>query len=174
MIDVPACDNCNGGSSELDQRFGVYLIMHGVYAHETAEEHFRTRILATLNKNKKLKRHILDGLKPVYSPSGEQICDLLLWDSVAYDAIMERTIRGLYFKHYQAILGNNATVSVQFYGNQIPERLIPGLPQFQHNEIGHDGEVVYKYLRDENNPFSSVWIFQFYKSLVAGGITKPI
>ena len=176
MIDVPACDTCNGGSSILDQRFGVYVAMHCAPFHESAKKLFLFNTLATLNENKKLHRTIKTGLQPAHITYANGDVDtnasILQWDSVSFDSVIERTVRGLYWKHYKTILGNNAIVEVQFH-NKIPDKFISLSSPFHQNQIGYDGEVIYKYLRDENNPFFSIWVLQFYYSLFAAGITKP-
>jgi hypothetical protein len=177
MIDVPACDNCNGGSSVLDQRFGVYVSMHCAPFHESAAKLFCINTPATLDENKKLHRNIQAGLQPAHinyeNGDIDEDAAILHWDNASFNSVIERTIRGLYFKHYGMILGNKATVTVQFY-NEIPEKIISANPPLNHNEIGYDGEVIYKYMRNESNPLYSVWVLQFYSSLFAGGITKPI
>lgn len=176
-ITVDACEECNGGASSHDQNFGVYVSMHAVTEHEKAEELFLTNTLATLNSNKKLKRHILSTAKPVYLTTKSGIiydkAEAVLWDSESYNAVMERIVRGLYFNHYKEILGDKAKIKIYMF-RAFPPKILENIAMFRHNEIGHKGELIYKYLRAEESPLHSIWLFQFYNSLFAGAWTTPV
>ena len=176
-ITVRACTRCNNGSSALDQKFGVYLSLHAANSNQIAEKLLKTSAMDTLNKNKKLTDNIIAGLRPAYLATESGViydkADVVLWDNEAYNSIIERTVRGLYFHHYKQVLGNKVGVTVCML-RKIPAELLEFMEFFAYNEIGHQGEFVYKYMRSEENPLYSMWIFQFYNSLFATGTTKPL
>lgn len=176
MVEVPGCDYCNNGSSMLDDRFGIYLNMATASANKSSEKLFKTHTIKRIKSNKKLLRHIKSGLEPNYITTKNGIIyhngDRLLWDSECYDATIERTIRGFYWKHYNDILGDQASVTVAML-RTIPPKMYAGLGLCEHNEIGINGDLVYKYVRDPNNPLNSMWLLVFYRRVIAFGITKP-
>lgn len=46
-ITIEACEICNSGSSDSDQKFGVFLSLHAAESHEKADLLLRTK---TMNK----------------------------------------------------------------------------------------------------------------------------
>lgn len=176
MIEVPGCDYCNNGSSILDDRFGIYLNMASVASSATAAKVFKNHTIKRIKSNKKLLRHIKSGLESNYITTEKGIThhngDRLLWDSKCYDATIERTIRGFYWRHYNEILGDKASVKVAMF-RTIPPELSAGFGLCSHNEIGKKGDLVYKYLRDPDNPLNSMWLLVFNRRVIAFGTTKP-
>jgi hypothetical protein len=52
---------------------------------------------------------------------------------------------------------------------RFPPEIMAIVPYLNHNEIGHDGGLIYKFFRTVENPLTSVWLFQFYNSLYTIG-----
>lgn len=118
MITVPACLKCNHRASKQEEAFRVYLSLHvGVDTPET-KALWDNHAWRTLKHNKNLTRRILKNSRTVYvqSPSGIIYDRRLagLWDSDAHDMVIERMIRGLYYHHYNEILGEKVTCRVQW------------------------------------------------------------
>jgi hypothetical protein len=67
----------------------------------------------------------------------------------------------LYFYHFGEILGNDASVDVSVLRGISDEayEFTKDLPQ---NEIG-GSSLIYKYGRTEDEPKTSLWVFQFYE-----------
>ena len=176
-ITVAACERCNSGASDHDQSFSVFLSMMAATHHPQADLLFKTRTLTTLNSNKKLKRHILSTAEPVNLTSKSGIiydtAVSTLWEFESFNSIIDRTIRGLYYYHFKEILGAKAKVEVNMI-NGISKDLSDSARRFQYNEIGHKGELIYKYFRVIESPLDSAWLFQFYNSLFVLGFTSPI
>lgn len=175
LITVPACSKCNNGASSNDEAFRAYLSLHvGADSPET-QALWSENTLKTLQHNKKLKRQIIDSLKPVYlsTPSGiiyeQQIA--ALWDSKVHDPVVERTIRGLYYHHLKKVLGDKVTCHVQWL-NGLTEELYDIFKNCPANNLGND-QVIYMYNAPENS-LHSFWIFQFYKRHWASGYTTPV
>jgi hypothetical protein len=175
LVRVPACEECNSGASDLDERFMVYLGLHvGGWGGE-GENFFRNGVLKALDQNRKLRKEILSKMKPVYLESkGGIIYDWgykVLWDSEAHNAIVEKTIRGLYYHHFNEVLGDAADIKVHWYRKLTPE-MAEMSKEWGVNIFGK-GEVVYRFGGAIDAPLHSVWIFQFYGAHWAGGYTTP-
>jgi len=176
-ITVKACNKCNNGASNHDQRFSVFLSMQAIPLHDEAKRLFNTKTLDTLNKNIKLKNSIISTAKPVYLTTEQGViydkAMSVLTDIEVYNSTIERTLRGLYYHHFKEILGSKAKVEIDIF-QQFPDELMQIAPSLNHNEIGHKGELIYKYFRTEESHMDSVWLFQFYNSLYAAGWTTPV
>jgi len=176
LIRVPACEECNSGTSDLDERFMVYLGLHVGGSGGEGENFFRNGVLKALDQNRKLRKEILSKMKPVYLESkGGIIYDRgykVLWDSKAHNAIVEKIIRGLYYHHFNGILGESADIKVHWYRELSPE-MVEMAKGWDVNIFGK-GEVAYRFFgRPIEAPWHSVWIFKFYGAHWAGGFTTP-
>jgi hypothetical protein len=170
LVTVPACHDCNNGSSQYDEKFKMYLALH-VAMHSKKGEKFFKNALKTFRHNQKLRKQILGNIEPIEfkTPRGVSLGEgaLVLWDSEAHDRIIERTIRGLYYHHYGKVLAKRADISVHWH-KALPE----GLQEFalDKNWMGED-EFIYLHSEAEDSPLSTLWIFQFYNSHWASGVT---
>lgn len=173
LIRVPACTSCNNASSGLDERFRAYLGLHVSRSKDMFALLFSNEASKTLDHNLKLYREILTKMEPVYltTPAGiiyDKGCRVP-WDSEAHDAIVERTVRGLYYHHFNEILGDRVNIKIYWF-RELTSEIVEMLTNLKLNSFGK-GEVIYRYGRAVDSPLSSLWIFQFYKSHWAGGIT---
>ncbi|WP_370979474.1 HNH endonuclease [Agaribacterium sp. ZY112] len=174
LITVPACKECNNDASGLDEKFLVYLGCHVSFYGEQGGKLFDDRVLRTLGHNKKLKKTILEGMEKIKLVNSEGMslgpAYRGQWDSKAHDKIIERTIRGLYFHHFNEILGFESEVKVHFF-KKLGE-LVRVSENWNQYSFG-DGQVIYRYARaEQNGKIKSVWLFQFYGSHWAGGSTN--
>ena len=175
LITVPACVNCNLRASNFDETFRAYLSLHvGTNGHLT-HRLFETGALPTLRHNHRLRRTIIDGGEAVdlTTPAG-----LIwgrgmrvLWDSRAHDAVIERTVRGLYYHHFGRVLGKSVTLKVQWL-RTIPSEVMQAMANAPLVVIG-DRQFMYRYRRASDEPLTSVWLFNFYDRHFAGGHTIP-
>jgi hypothetical protein len=115
LITVPACAECNNGSSKDDELFKAYL---GLRVGDKAPAGFQRNVRRTFDKNRRLWRDVVTKLEPVtlLSATGLVVgkADRLLWDGKEHDRVIERIIRGLYFHHYKQVLGNRVSLRVQW------------------------------------------------------------
>lgn len=175
LITVPASEKCNGGSSALDERFIADLGIHVSNGTRAGKRLFAEQVMITLRHNNKLSRKVTGRIKPINftTPEGT-ICGrghIGEWDKEPHMKIIEKTIRGLYYHHYNQILDANYSVDTYFF-DSLTEELQEISENWAFNSFG-DGDVIYKYTRaEENEETSSVWLFQFYGSHWAGGQTK--
>jgi len=176
LIKVPACVPCNNRASDLDERFRVYLVLHVGGSGGAGEELFTKEALRTIRHNKKLNRKILQGMAPVnLTTPGGVIYDRgyrVRWDSEAHDKVAERMIRGLYYHHYNEILGKKAYVKVQWL-RSITDEMAKMIEGWGKHSFGK-GEVAYRYGRAEESLLDSISIFQFYGAHWASGYSWPV
>lgn len=170
LVTVPACRDCNNGSSKYDERFKMYLAMHVAMHSKKGERLFKTA-LRTFNHNKKLKKKILKSLKPIdfKTPAGIFMGKgaAVPWDNEAHDKIIERTVRGLYYHHYGEILGDRIDIDIHWH-HSLPQEFNEFI--MNKNWMGED-EFIYIHSNTADSPLSSIWIFQFYNSHWASGLT---
>lgn len=175
LITVPACKPCNHGDSELDERFRVDL-SHHVGLDDSLTENLWNDTLRTLEKNRKLKNKILSGIEETYFTTPQGIIYekgyRRKWDSAAHDAIIERTIRGLYYHHLRHILANTVHVKTHWF-KTLNKDLYTVSENWPGDSLGR-GQFVYRFNYAADTPLHSVWIFQFYSRHWAGGYTTPI
>lgn len=175
LITVPACKECNNGASDLDDLFKVYLSMHAAGKSEIAMRLFTEKTTKTLERNKALQALIVQESKElqIEDKDGNLVTRMgVLWNSKAHDAVMERTIRGLYFHHTGNVVPRDTILKVQWlYG--VPEDIKKKIDLFTEVHIGKE-QVIYKYLIYDKDPRYSLWLFEFYRAHWASGHISPV
>lgn len=132
--------------------------------------------MATLRKNKKLHRTILQGMRPVEIHSDAGIYfgrrTTFLFPVEVYEGVMERTARGLYYHHFGEILGAQVRCEVSFL-RSLDADFLEMSANWPCADIG-SGAVVYRYSRAADARLNSVWVFQFYEAHWALVETEPV
>ena len=172
LVTVPACPECNNGASDHDDLFKVFLSMQAAGNNEIANRLFHEKTVRTLERNKALLAQIGEEAKAVevVNENGKlETRTGVLWNSEAHDAVIERTIRGLYFHHHGAVLPVDTKLAVQWL-REVPEDIMPKLYLFNEVTIG-DQQVTYKYCVYDDDPRCSLWLFDFYGAHWASGHT---
>jgi hypothetical protein len=176
LITVPACSQCNNGASDDDDKFKVYLSLHTAGNNDIATKLFHEKTKRTLDRNQALLNKIREESQEVEIDSkngGKEKRTAIKWDSRVHDAIIERTIRGLYFHHTGNVLPKGAKLSVQWLKEvPIDPRLSELLQRCETVSIGDD-QVIYKFAIYPDNPKHSIWFFDFYGAHWASGYTSP-
>lgn len=173
LITVPSCIDCNNSASTLDEVFRLYLALQvGDLDDQIASAYFH-EALRTYRHNKKLQGEIMSGAEPLdlTTPSGIYLGQGLkvLWNSTAHDAVIERTVRGLYFHHFDEILPPNVGISPKWFA-QPDEQLLKVVSGLEKKVVG-ENQFVYRFGKDKNLPWVSVWYFEFYGRHWAGAHT---
>lgn len=88
-----------------------------------------------------------------------------------YDRVFERTVRGLYYHHFNEILGRNVEISI-YPSTVLTDEMYHLTVNLPQNAIGNDA-LIYKYGRVEDVPKGSMWIFQFYNRHWILVVTEP-
>lgn len=175
LITVPACDRCNGASSPNDEEFKVGLsLLAGTETPET-EALWKHGTLRTLAHNRRLWRQIMSQFVKVEVRSAGGIYlgteDAVLIRKHGIHAVLERTIRGLYYHHFNERLGARARVDVQRYQNKLGDgeaelgKFVMSLP---FNSIA-GGALRYRYGRAADGPLSSLWFMLFFGTVAVFG-----
>jgi hypothetical protein len=160
LVTVPACDDCNGGSSLNDEEFKVGLsILAGIETPETMRL-WDEGAMRTLAHNRRMHRDIMSRFVQVEvrSPAGIYLHtrEAILVPKKGIHAVLERTIRGLYFHHFGEVLGARARCDVQQFqergDNTDLGNFVMSLPA---GSIGN-GMLRYRYGRAQDGPLSSV------------------
>lgn len=175
LITVPACPECNNGASVFERRFRAYLSLHAGIDDPTANRLWQNHALPRLLKDDKLRRKILSQAEPIWLTTQQGIIFdrgyRFLWDSQAHDAVIERTVRGLYFHHVGSILGDAATIRVHWFAG-LSDSLFEGTADWHQVSVG-GGQFVYRFAVAKDDPLHSAWLFQFFQRHWAGGYTEP-
>jgi hypothetical protein len=175
LITVPACPECNNGASDNDDLFKVFLSMQAAGNNEIARRLFHEKTLRTLERNQSLLSTIQEEVREINVVNNQGQLETrtgFLWNSVAHDAVIERTIRGLYFHHTGLLVPYDTRLAVQWLRG-VHEEILQNLHLFNEVVLG-DNQVTYKYMVSENDPRHSVWLFDFYGAHWASGHTSPI
>lgn len=174
LVTVPACPECNNGASDSDDLFKVYLSMQAAGNNEIARRLFQEKTVRTLQRNQSLLAAIQQeatGVEVLNNQGQLETRTGVLWNSVAHDAVIERTIRGLYYYHSETPVPHDAKLSVQWL-HGVPEEILPNIHLFHEVVLGNN-QVIYKYIIHENDPRYSLWLFDFYGAHWASGHTSP-
>lgn len=174
LITVPACLECNNGASDNDDLFKVFLSLQAAGNNEIARRLFQEKTVRTLKRNQSLLALILEEAKELQIINNQGNIETrtgVLWNSAAHDAVMERTIRGLYFHHSGSPIPIDTNLAVQWL-HGVPEEILPSLHLFNEVVLG-DNQVTYKYIIYGDDPRHSLWLFDFYGAHWASGHTSP-
>jgi hypothetical protein len=174
LVTVPACLECNNGASDNDDLFKVFLSLQAAGNNEIARRLFQEKTVRTLKRNQSLLTLILEEAKELQIINNQGNIETrtgVLWDSAAHDAVMERTIRGLYFHHSGSPIPIDTNLAVQWL-HGVPEEILPSLHLFNEVVLGDD-QVTYKYIIYGDDPRHSLWLFDFYGAHWASGHTSP-
>jgi hypothetical protein len=174
LVTVPACLECNNGASDNDDLFKVFLSLQAAGNNEIARRLFQEKTVRTLKRNQSLLTLILEEAKELQIINNQGNIETrtgVLWNSAAHDAVMERTIRGLYFHHSGSPIPIDTNLAVQWL-HGVPEEILPSLHLFNEVVLG-DNQVTYKYIIYGDDPRHSLWLFDFYGAHWASGHTSP-
>jgi hypothetical protein len=81
-------------------------------------------------------------------------------------------IRGLYFHHYQEVLGARVGVKAHWF-QKLNTDLLEATTECEQRSVGR-GQFVYRFGRASDHPRYSIWPFEFHGRHWAGGQTAPL
>lgn len=166
LVTVPACSQCNNSTSAHDEKFKVYLSLYCGQFNPEVNGLIGSHALPTLEHNQKLNRLLISSMRPAYLSSSAGIIYergwAADWDETSTKIVLERTVRGLYFHHFNEILGEETECRISQLDDNNLEKTISIFSKSSKNYIGERNEVVYMYACQKEDPLNSVWIFEFY------------
>jgi hypothetical protein len=181
MITVPACTECNGGFSNADEEFRLYLSIFLKLDTPEKLEFWQSRAMKTAKHNTKLRNSVLERMNeiPVTTAGGLYLGEVgvTTWEAKRHDAMIERIARGLYYKHFGKCLGLSIEIDVTVKSQQpaaFNELLSTLFPKC--TKVGSIGGIQFEYLfgRDEDCDTASAWFFSFHRTHLVAAITMPL
>jgi hypothetical protein len=174
MITVPACEICNGGMSEQEERFRVYLSVKSGPDTPASIEFWQKAGHPSVRANKRLHKELLSGTQLwLRSPSGRfEQSRTFKWPMENHDPVIEKITRGLFYHNFGNILSPDLSVEVT-YLNGFDRHLLEIAGSLNRANVGGDERFCYAYSRTSEDPEVSLWFFQFYQRHWAAAITKP-
>lgn len=176
MNTVPACSTCNNGASKDDELFKIYIGLSTGESRVDQEDVIDT-LARTLSRNRKLAKRILQNRRQVYVPSPEGILTPMTaihFDREAYCRVIERIVRGLYWKQTNEILTDMVVTVVQ--GDEPEGRAVTAIKKLLETkdpELLNGGTFAYKVFFDNENG-SSFWALQFFSKHTTFALVDPI
>ena len=175
LITIPSCVPCNQGASERDETFRTYLSIH-VGTDTESTSRLWEQVLRGIRRKRPLRRRLIAEVEPVWltTPSGiiHSRAYAGRWDSDAHDKTIERMIRGLYFHHYQEVLGARVGVKAHWF-QKLGTDVLEATAECEQRSVG-GGQFVYRFGRASDHPRYSIWLFEFHGRHWAGGQTAPL
>jgi hypothetical protein len=103
LITIPACEVCNGGTSEAEEKFRVYMSAKSGIDTPASVDFWQNAAFRTVQNNNKLLRELTSGT-PLFirSPSTRQFesTRTFKWPRTSHDPIIKKITRGLYYHHF--------------------------------------------------------------------------
>lgn len=163
LITVPACVQCNNGSSVEDEDFRTYLSLQIGRQSELVDKLW-------LQSKKSLKRRTAFRTKFLHSlrdveiptPQGPQQRTTFPVPCRIYEVVFERVVRGLYFHHFGVILGKEVPVKAEPLTG-IDDDSFRQIAPWPTYSIGNNA-FVYKLVKTDEDPLSSTCVMQLYES----------
>jgi hypothetical protein len=172
---VPACKDCNGGSSPEDECFKVQMGFVGAAVHQRPEA-FGRWVAGTVGHNKKIAHQIFSTATTVLAPYRSAIIEpavQVTFDAASYKKVICRIIKGLYWRETTQVMSLSSKITVIHAHNLEPtgatswRELMDLLPaRFLNGKM-----FCYKCKILEDG--SSYWGMQFFGAGTVFGIVKP-
>jgi hypothetical protein len=188
LVTVPACRDCNGGATKDDEYFRQCLVLADqAHGHpEAAKGH--APVFKALNREEApgLRASFVKSLRqvPAFTPGGLYVGNRLAFevDLARLFRVVERTVKGLYFKETEGRLPAGYDVKVhsaETLATQDPRDLeadtrnvIAPLKQLAPKVIGND-VFAYRYWIAPDVPGLSVWLLTFFSRISFLALTGP-
>jgi hypothetical protein len=180
LITVPSCFHCNNSGSKQDEEFRVFLSLQLGMETRATRGLWKDGALRSLQHNQRLRTHIINNSRwvDVTTPSGIRLRKqrAVFMPARAHNAVLDRTVRGLYFHHFGDILGQQVSCRVsQMTG--LPKKIESAeidqmLQSMAIASIGGNS-FVYRYARAADSPLNSLWLLRFYERYLVRVETRP-
>ncbi len=175
LVTVPACKSCNS-KTKLDDEYFRWLVATGSGEDEQAHKLIKERIVPKFQLRPALLHKIMKGATrvDVHSEGGIYLGKqpAFHFDRVRIQTVIDKTVRGLYFRALGTMLPKDAVVA-NFILNPIFEdemkNVICSLPL---NDIGN-GIFSYRYWADDTRPEESFWLLMFFDKTLFFTKTEP-
>lgn len=163
MVTVPACAECNNGSSRLDERFRIRLALDAGYKNSEATRMWKEGALRSLEQNIPFQRELAAEMSQARASLG---CDRgegipMLWPISEFAPVVERIVRGLYYVHHQEPLGPKVSCVVEKLIG-LPEEFLEITSEWPTYAVGAEEIFTYRFGIDVDDRLNSLWVVQFF------------
>lgn len=166
LITVPACRKCNSGNSKHDEEFRVFLSFQIGIENKATKKLWKDGALPTLDHNDRLRNFLIENSREIdlHTPAGIFLGKrhAVAVPMRGHNAVLRRTVRGLYFHHFGTILGSHVSLRVVPIDN-VPNEMGSIIAQMEFASIAN-GTFCYRYCKDAESPLRSMWLLMFYQS----------
>ncbi|MDP2894751.1 MAG: hypothetical protein Q8N78_10350 [Sulfurimonas sp.] len=114
MHTVPACSFCNGGGSKEDEEFKLFMGLETGDFRDNKEKIIDS-LAGTIRHNKRLASQIFSNHKKIYAEDRSTIAEKVVaikFNSYAYNQVISRIVKGLYWRKTGTPLGKEPNVTV--------------------------------------------------------------
>ncbi len=180
LITVRACDTCNNGASADDEAFRAFISLRADVRGAEADTLRQTTVRGVLRNRREFKRLVL-SMRPLPSYSRSSLpqtdsCFAATFPVGPHERVMSRTTKGLYFHHFGEPMPSNAELRLDVMNPDsqgFQPWLADMLPRLQHGNIGGPERFGYAFGREKDNPATSLWLYQIYRTHVVLCISEP-
>ena len=172
LFTLPTCSTCNSGISQDEEYFRVCLLSQA-YGQTEATNLWNGPVFRSLQRREgRFRKMLANNISPVavsvplYTNTGAYVGDgsVLRFSVPRVRRVLEKIVRGLYWKHTGTLIGN-VRFDIYHFDPAVryaPEATLPHLRKLaQTFESG--GKVLnYSFAIDQHEPRGSVWWLQFY------------
>jgi hypothetical protein len=179
LVTVPACRKCNGGFSDLDDLFALFVSLQAGMVGER-QMLLHQKVKRAVKQNRRFQQLLQSASPriPLLSTDGSisEFVMLLPWEVVPIRHSLERIVAGLAFYHYGVRVSQTGYVSI-FYPS--PEKMAhPDVAEVlrdcRNSQIGHASEFVYRHARAPDSPNTTIWEFTIYQKFHFVAVTMPL
>ena len=179
LITVPACAECNNGSSLTDEDFQAFLALSVGHRTPSGTTFFQQKGRATVLANRSRFEAIRSQMSSidVVDPNGQYLgrAPTIRWDGRVFETLILRLIRGLYWHHTRTILPQDSNIEIQ-WPKAMPTEAIKLVREMQCEHAGIrtiGDQFAYCFMVLPENNGHSLWIFEFHQCFLATGFTMP-
>jgi len=165
LITVPACSTCNNGASSDDEDLRFYISMQVGKQTPGAAALWDQGAHKSIKRKTTLRASVVDSAHELQTidADGKPVSRIAVEVPIRiYQAVFERTTRGLYFFHTGRILPRHVPVVVKPLDG-VPDLDAPDFRSFKQHAIGGDA-CVYKFGIAEEQRDGSLWLYGFYRT----------
>lgn len=183
LITVPACDDCNYGTKDDDEKFKALLSLS--VGHLTPDQkklwnRSKKSAFKTIKSNQRLDREIKKTIREdlYFDPMfGAQLRHKFSWECDHHNRVITKIIKGLFFHETGKILSPKSEILIELYDRTsgFPKGLLEFMERCPDTKIiekcGSQFLCQYAIASDVDN--ASIWLIQFYEAHYVFASTKP-
>ena len=175
LITVPACGQCNEGSSRDDQYF-IWFVATASSEDSLAKELINKRILKGFRQRPALLRSIMKKATKVnvYSEGGIFLGQqpAFAYDYKRIHRVVDKIVRGLFYHEERYILGSNYSVSQFMLDPALDNKMKGGIVSLPLKNVGGGEVFSYRSLKESEDPRISGWFLMFFDKTLIRAMTE--